>query len=78
MSALALIQAVSSFASTESFADSSTQLCSTISRTRLLYSRRSRSYSCDASAFAGDAGLGSLSKDWMEVRIADMSYIGLH
>ena len=39
------------------------QLSSTMSRTRLLYSRLSRSYNCDASAFAGDAGLGSLSND---------------
>ena len=45
---------------------SSIQLASTTARTRLLYSRRSRSYSCDASALAGDAGLGSLRSDWTE------------
>lgn len=51
------------FASADSFADSSIQLASTTSRTRLLYSLLSLSYSCDASALAGDAGFGSLSND---------------
>ena len=27
---------------------------------------------------AGELGLGSLSKDWMEVRMAETSYVGLH
>lgn len=53
--------------------ESSNQLSSTISLTRLLYSRRSRSYNCEASPLAGDAGFGSLSKDCIEVSIADIS-----
>ena len=27
---------------------------------------------------AGELGLGSLSKDWMDVKMADTSYVGLH
>ena len=27
---------------------------------------------------AGELGLGSLSRDWMEVRMAETSYVGLH
>jgi hypothetical protein len=59
-------------------ADSSIHVCSTISLTFWLYSRLSRSYSWAAAALAGDAGLGSLSSDCIEVRMAAMSYIGDH
>ena len=27
---------------------------------------------------AGEFGFGSLSRDWIEVRMADTSYVGLH
>lgn len=27
---------------------------------------------------AGEFGLGSLSRDWMDVKMADTSYVGLH
>jgi hypothetical protein len=45
------------------FYDSSIQLCSTMSRTRRLYSRRFSLYKREASEFAGEAGFGSHSKD---------------
>lgn len=52
---------------------SAVQLCSTISRTLRLYSRRFSLYMRAASEFAGELGLGSHSKDWIEVRIAATS-----
>lgn len=51
----------------------SIQLSSTISLTRLLYSRRFSPYNLAASLLAGELGLGSQSSDYMEVRIADTS-----
>lgn len=56
-----------------SFEFSSIQLSSTISRTLLLYSRLSLSYNCDASALAGDDGLGSHNNDCIDVNIAEIS-----
>jgi len=41
--------------------------------TRLLYSLRFSLNSCAASELAGELGFGSQSKDWTEVRIADIS-----
>ena len=57
---------------------SSTQLCSTISRTRRLYSRRFSLYNRDASLLAGLAGFGSHNRLCMDVSMALISYIGLH
>ena len=61
------------FSATSSSAVSSSHEFSTISRTRRLYSRRFSEYSRDASELAGEAGFGSDSSDWIEVRIAEMS-----
>jgi hypothetical protein len=49
------------------------QLCSTISRTRRLYSRRFSWKRRAASELAGEFGFGSHSSDWMDVRMAEMS-----
>ena len=46
---------------------------STISLTRRLYSRRFSLYRRLASEFAGDAGFGSYSRDWILVSMADIS-----
>eukprot|EP00490_Sorites_sp_Unknown_P020993 CAMPEP_0114648042 /NCGR_PEP_ID=MMETSP0191-20121206/6139_1 /TAXON_ID=126664 /ORGANISM="Sorites sp." /LENGTH=55 /DNA_ID=CAMNT_0001861243 /DNA_START=70 /DNA_END=237 /DNA_ORIENTATION=+ len=54
-------------------ASAAAQLSSTISVTRRLYSRRFSDQSFAASLFAGELGLGSVSKDWIEVRMAEMS-----
>ena len=53
--------------------ESSNHDCSTISRTRRLYSRLFSLYRRLASELAGDAGLGSHSRDWIDVKIAEMS-----
>mgnify|MGYP007125072222 CR=1 FL=1 len=50
-----------------------TQLCSTTSFTRFAYSLRFSCHSRAASALAGEFGFGSLSSDWIEVRMAAMS-----
>ena len=52
---------------------SSHQLCSTQALTRFSYSRRFSLKSWAAIEFAGEFGLGSLSKLWMDVRMADTS-----
>ena len=57
---------------------SSHQLCSTHALTRFSYSRRFSLNSCAAIELAGELGFGSLNKDWMDVRMADTSYVGLH
>ena len=54
------------------------QEVSTISRTRRVYSLRFSRYKFAASALAGEFGLGSWSRDWIEVRIAATSYVGDH
>lgn len=51
---------------------------STISLTRLTYSLRFSLYRLAASALAGELGLGSWSNDWILVRMAATSYVGLH
>mmetsp|Transcript_12945 Transcript_12945/g.36397 ORF Transcript_12945/g.36397 Transcript_12945/m.36397 type:complete len:106 (-) Transcript_12945:831-1148(-) len=53
--------------------ESSIQLFSTISFTRLLYSRLFSLYSLAASELAGEFGLGSHNSDWIEVKIAETS-----
>lgn len=54
------------------------KLCSTHAFTRFSYSRRFSLYSWAAIELAGELGLGSLSSDCIEVRMADTSYVGLH
>jgi hypothetical protein len=34
--------------------------------------------SCAAIELAGEFGFGSLSNDWIEVKMAETSYVGLH
>lgn len=55
----------------------STQLCSTMAVTLFSYSRLFSWYSCAAWLLAGLLGLGSSSRDWMEVSIEETSYVGL-
>lgn len=43
-----------------------------------MYSLRFSRYKLAASALAGEFGLGSWSRDWIEVRIAATSYVGDH
>lgn len=61
------------FASVAAHVSCSIQLCSTTSRTRLLYSRLFSLYRRAASELAGELGLGSHSRDCIDVRIADTS-----
>ena len=57
---------------------SSHQDCSTQAFTRFSYSRLFSLKSCAAIELAGEFGLGSLNNDWIDVRIAETSYVGLH
>ena len=50
---------------------------STVSRTFLIYSFLFSVNNRAASALAGELGLGSCSSDWIEVRMAATSYVGL-
>lgn len=53
-------------------------VASTISCTRRMYSFLSSTNSFAASEFAGELGLGSDSRDCMDVNMADTSYMALH
>lgn len=55
----------------------SRQLCSTMAETLFSYSRLFSWYSCAAWLFAGLLGFGSSSKDCIEVKIDETSYVGL-
>ena len=52
--------------------------CSTQAFTRFSYSLRFSLNNCAAIEFAGEFGFGSLNNDWMDVRMAETSYVGLH
>ena len=54
----------------------SSQLFSTVSRTRFVYSFLLSLYRFDASTLAGDEVLGSFRRDCMLVRMAATSYVG--
>ena len=52
--------------------------CSTQAFTRFSYSLRFSLNNWAAMELAGEFGFGSLSNDWIDVRMAETSYVGLH